>query len=196
VPFPDLHGARFLNLLVMELENFFYGALVGLEGIAIARDRSDQLLEESDGVLDVFVTMERDKSAGEKFADGLARGEARDEVAVAVLQHKDALQRGALRESEASLAVPRRAVHKNLPGIVAGTKFAGGTFTDNDAVVTEDVNFVQRSPEAGGGALPCSRVADEQVGRAVWAGDADTVELDSALLREAVHDQEFVERVG
>jgi hypothetical protein len=83
-----------------------------------------------------------------------------------------------------------------LPRIVAGPKLANGTFTNNDAVVAEDFDFVQRSPKAGGGALPCSGVADEQVGCAVGAGDADAVELDGALLGEAMHDQEFVERIG
>src|ERR1700729_3024521 len=110
-------------------------------------------------MVDVFVAMERDEGAREEFGNHLAAREARDDVAVAVFKNKNSLQRGALRECEASFTMPRSAVHEDLLGVVAGLEFASRAFTNNDAVVAEDFNFVERSPKASGRALPCSGVA-------------------------------------
>jgi len=55
---------------------------------------------------------------------------------------------------------------------------------------------VERSPEARRRTLPCPGVADKQVARTVGTDDTDAVQLDGTLLGQAVHDQEFVERIG
>lgn len=100
------------------------------------------MFEEGDGVVDIFVTVEGDEGAGEKFSDGLAGGEAGNSIAVAVFEDENTLQWGALRQSETSLTMPRGAVHENLPGIVAGPEFASRAFTNDYAVVAKDFDFV------------------------------------------------------
>ncbi len=154
----------------------------------------------------VFMAMEGDEGAGEEFGDHLAAREAREDVAVAMLEDEDALQRGALRESEMGFSVPGSAVHVNLGSrigrvtlvtrVFPDRMLADRMFSNNDAIVAEDVNFVERGPEAGRSALAGAGVTDEQVAGTVRADDADAVELDGTLLGEAVHDQEFVEGIA
>lgn len=144
----------------------------------------------------ILMTMKRDKAAGEKLGDGLAFGETPDHIAATVFEDEDTLQRGAIGQGETGVSMPRCAVHEDLRGIIAGPKFASRTFADDDAVVAEDFDFLERSPEASGRALPCSGVADEQIACAIWSDDADTVQLDGLFLGEAVHDEQFVEGVA
>src|SRR5580698_8697754 len=92
--------------------------------------------------------------------------------------------------------MPRRAIHEYLTWIAAGLEFAERSFAYDDPVVAEDLYLVERSPQARRRTLPCSGVAYEQVARTTGADDADAVQFDGALLREAVHDQEFVEGVA
>ena len=46
MPFPLVLKAEFFSLLVMEVKNFVYGAFVGLEGVAVARDGVRDALQE------------------------------------------------------------------------------------------------------------------------------------------------------
>jgi hypothetical protein len=46
VPFPLLLKAELFSPLVIELEDFFYGAFVGLERVVIARDGIGNALQE------------------------------------------------------------------------------------------------------------------------------------------------------
>src|SRR5580700_9832797 len=91
--------------------------------------------------------------------------------------------------------VPRGSVHEDLGRIVTTHVFAGLVFTNDDAVIAENFYIMERGPEPRRRALACPGVADKQVAGALGPNDADAVELDRALLREAVHDQELVERV-
>ena len=49
----------------MEVKNFFYGALIGLERIVIAGDRIGDALQEAEGGIDVLVTMKWNEGARE-----------------------------------------------------------------------------------------------------------------------------------
>lgn len=84
------------ELSVIEMDDFFYGALVGLEGVAIAGNGICELMEKAKRGVDVPVMMEGDEAASEELAYGLTWGETSDDVAEAVLQNKDALQGRAL----------------------------------------------------------------------------------------------------
>jgi hypothetical protein len=66
VPFPASLKAEFLaSLLVIEVKNFFYGALIGLERIVIARNGIGDALQEAEGGVHVLVTMKWDEGARE-----------------------------------------------------------------------------------------------------------------------------------
>src|SRR5208282_910957 len=95
-----------------------------------------------------------------------------------------------------SLAMPRRAVHKDKPRIVARLQFASRALAQNDAVVAEDFYFMQRSPLPRRSTLPRPGVADEQVGRAGWAHNSDSMQLNRPLLGEPVRDQELVQGIA
>ena len=85
------------SLLVIEVKNSVYGAFVGLERIAIARDGISYSFQKAQGGVDVLVPVKRHEAAREEFRDHLAAGQAREHVAVSMLKNEDALQRSALR---------------------------------------------------------------------------------------------------
>src|SRR5271155_5123296 len=61
---------------VTETENPLHGALVGLEGIAIARDRVRDPLQNVERGTHILMAMKWNKAAGKKFGDCLAAGKA------------------------------------------------------------------------------------------------------------------------
>src|ERR1700678_3156010 len=55
---------------------------------------------------------------------------------------------------------------------------------------------MQRRPQLRRRALPCPGMPNKQVARTIRADNADPVQLDGSLLREAMHDEQLVERVA
>src|ERR1700731_4841700 len=149
--------------------------------------------------------MKRNEAACKQFRDHLAPGQARDHIAAPVFQNEYPLQRSTIRQSESSLAMPRRSVHEDLGRVFAQLVFTklvvadilitNPMFTDNDAIVAQDSYVVVRGPQTRCRALARPGVADKQVAGAVGAYDADSVQLNRFLLREPVHNQQLIQRI-
>src|SRR5256885_11601227 len=73
---------------VMEVENFFYSAFIGLERVAITRNGVGNAFQKTQGVVDILVTMERNKTAREEFRNRLAAGQARDYIILSMVEDK------------------------------------------------------------------------------------------------------------
>jgi len=84
--------------------------------------------------------------------DRLAFGQAREHVALAMFENENALQRRALRESEVGFAVPRVPYMKicvafSLALILSTIIFANRMLADDNTVIAQNFDLVQRSPE-------------------------------------------------
>src|ERR1700704_6479102 len=101
-----------------------------------------------------------------------------------MFQNEYPFERSAVRRSESSLAMPRRSVHEDLARgfaqlvftklVVADILITNPMFTDNDAIVAQDLHVVVRSPHTRCRALARPGMSDKQVAGAVGAYDAAT----------------------
>jgi hypothetical protein len=66
----------------------------------------------------------------------------------------------------------------------------------DNPVITQNFNILALSPEPRSRALPRPRMPDEKISDTIRADDAGPVQFNRFLLREAVHDEEFVERIA
>src|SRR5579859_500624 len=73
--------------------------------------------------------------------------------------------------------------------------FSGGELLapHNDPVITEDLYIPPLRPQPRGRTLPCPRMSNKQVPYPIRRNHAARVQFNPALLREPVHDQQFVE---
>src|SRR5215468_10133727 len=65
----------------------------------------------------------------------------------------------------------------------------------DNSVITQYFDILNRSPQTSTCTLPCPGMPDEQIRIPICADNPSTVQFDRLLLREAVHNQEFVEGI-
>ena len=106
-------------------------------------------------------------------------------VARTMFQKIDFMERRAIRGRDAGIAVPGCSMHPDFS--IANAK--------NDAVVAQDVNTRLRCPEPRCGALPCSRMSQEEPAAAIAVNDSNGMHFKSFAAPEPVDHQYFVKRV-
>src|SRR5271169_284352 len=121
---------------VTEIEDPLHGALIGLEGIAVARDRVGHSLQNIERGTYVFMPVKWNKTARQQFGDCLAPGKTGYRIPQSMLQNEDSRQRRTRRRRKRGLAVPGRSVHEHLSRVLA----------HNDPVVAQNLNALLRSP--------------------------------------------------
>src|ERR1700684_1573039 len=94
------------RLLIMKIENLLDSSGIGLERIAITRNRLRHALQKLQRRLDILMPVHGNKAAGKQLRYGLAGGKPRQHVAVAMFQHANSFQSSTFRKGESRLAVP------------------------------------------------------------------------------------------
>src|SRR5277367_671306 len=134
---------------------------------------------------DAFARMVRRKSTAEQFRRCDARRKRKPLIAFSARQQVNTGKWRALRRSNASIAMPRRAVHPNLAVACA----------QNDAVVAENAYARAIEPQACGRALPGSRMTEEQMSASILVRNSDRMHFHAFAARKAVNHEQLIKRV-
>src|SRR5262249_16356861 len=136
---------------------------------------------------------------------------------MALLKNHNPLQRGAVRRGKHGLAMPGRPIHANPTRtvILSGAKDPAsacsavglnGSFEicfsvrgfiapQNAPIVAQNLHILARSPQPRSRALPRSRMPNKEIANPVRPHDPAAMDFNGFLLREAMHDEEFVEGI-
>jgi hypothetical protein len=162
-----------------------HGRFIGDEFESGTRNFTGDAIQKFEGEADAFAGMMGDEAAGEEFSCGASVREQGALIVASMLEQIDSGERSAMRGGDASVSMPRRAVHPDL--FVAGAQ--------NDAVVAEDADAGAVEPKTRGGTFSGTGVTEEKMTTAGFIRNSHGMNLDAFATRKPVNHEEFVERI-
>src|SRR5208337_5301822 len=121
-------------------------------------DGASEVIQKTQGEMNAVLQIVGNEGTGKEFGGRLRRGERRELDRGSLFEKKDGSEGCTRRRGDAGVTMPGCAVHPELAVELA----------KNDAIVTEELHAGIGHPEARGSALAGTRVAEEEVGAAVF----------------------------